>query len=131
MMVGGDRGVFERVEPVLRAIGPKVTYIGASGLAVQLKLAINHVLIVEVIAFCEGVALAEKGGIPREVAVDAMLKSVVASPVLAYRARSSSTAACPRCRSPTSTCSRRTSCSRSRTRAGSARRRRSAPRRAR
>ncbi|HTO48683.1 MAG TPA: NAD(P)-dependent oxidoreductase [Burkholderiales bacterium] len=85
VMVGGDRGAFERVEPVLRAIGPKVSYIGASGLAVQLKLAINHVLIVEVIAFCEGVALAEKGGIPREVAVDAMLKSVVASPVLAYR----------------------------------------------
>ena len=39
----------------------------------------------EVIAFGEGVALAEKGGVAREVAVDAMLKSVVASPVLGYR----------------------------------------------
>ena len=35
---------------------------------------------------CEGVALAEKGGVAREVAVDAMLKSVVASPVITYRA---------------------------------------------
>ena len=85
VMVGGDRAAFERVQPVLLAIGPKVTYIGASGLAVQLKLAINLVLMVEVIAFGEGVALAEKGGVPREVAVDAMLKSVVASPVLGYR----------------------------------------------
>ena len=85
IMVGGDRSAFERVQPVLLAIGPKVTYIGGNGLAVQLKLAINLVLMVEVIAFGEGVALAEKGGVAREVAVDAMLKSVVASPVLGYR----------------------------------------------
>ncbi len=85
IMVGGDKAAFERVKPLLLAIGPKVTHIGASGLAVQMKLAINLVLMVEVIAFCEGVALAEKGGVPREVAVDAMLKSVVASPVLGYR----------------------------------------------
>ena len=85
IMVGGDRSAYECVEPVLLAIGPKVMYIGGSGLAVQLKLAINLVLMVEVIAFGEGVALAEKGGVPREVAVDAMLKSVVASPVLGYR----------------------------------------------
>lgn len=85
IMVAGDRNAFERVEPVLAAIGSKVTYIGASGLAVQMKIAINLALIVEVVAFCEGVALAEKGGVAREVAVDAMLKSVVASPVLGYR----------------------------------------------
>src|SRR5262245_28372677 len=85
LMVGGDRAAFERVEPVLRAIGPKVTYIGASGLAVQMKIAVNLLLMVEVIAFGEAVALAEKGGVAREVAVDAVLKSVAASPVLGYR----------------------------------------------
>ncbi|MBA0086311.1 MAG: NAD(P)-dependent oxidoreductase [Acidobacteria bacterium Pan2503] len=86
LMIAGDQAVFERVRPVLLAIGPKVTYIGAQGLAVQLKVALNMTLVVEVIGFCEGVALAEKGGVPREVAVDAFLKSVVASPVLNYRA---------------------------------------------
>ena len=85
IMVGGDKSAFERVQPVLLAIGPKVTYIGDSGLAVQMKLAINLVLMVEVIAFGEGIALAEKGGVPREIAVEAMLNSVVASPVLGYR----------------------------------------------
>jgi len=85
IMVGGDRAAFERVQPALLAIGANATYIGDSGLAVQMKLAINLVLMVEVIAFCEGVALAEKGGVAREVAVDAMLKSVAASPVLGYR----------------------------------------------
>ncbi|MBI4206859.1 MAG: NAD(P)-dependent oxidoreductase [Betaproteobacteria bacterium] len=85
IMVGGDKAAFERVQPVLLAIGPKVTYIGASGLAVQMKIAINLILMVEVIAFGEGVALAEKGGVSREAAVDAILKSVAASPVLGYR----------------------------------------------
>jgi 3-hydroxyisobutyrate dehydrogenase-like beta-hydroxyacid dehydrogenase len=85
VMVAGDKAAFERVEPVLRAIGPKVTYIGTNGLAVQMKIAVNLLLMVEVIAFGEAVALAEKGGVAREVAVDAVLKSVAASPVLGYR----------------------------------------------
>lgn len=84
-MVGGDRAAFDRVEPVLYDIGSKVSYIGQGGQAVRMKVAINLALIVEMIAFCESVALAEKGGIDREVAVDAMLKSVVASPVMGYR----------------------------------------------
>ena len=85
IMVGGDKKAFDKVEPVLRAIGPKVTHIGESGLAVQMKIAVNLLLMVEVIAFGEAVALAEKGGVKREVAVDAILKSVAASPVLGYR----------------------------------------------
>jgi len=86
VMVGGEQAAFERVQPVLLAIGPKVTHIGAQGLAIQLKVALNMTLVIEVIGFCEGVALAEKGGVPREVAVEAMLKSVIASPVITYRA---------------------------------------------
>ncbi len=85
LMVGGDRAAFERVRPVLLDIGAKALYIGPSGQAVQMKLAINLVLMVEVIAFGEGIALAEKGGVGREVAVEAMLNSVAASPVLGYR----------------------------------------------
>jgi 3-hydroxyisobutyrate dehydrogenase-like beta-hydroxyacid dehydrogenase len=85
VMVGGHPEAFERVKPVLEAIGPTVTYIGASGMAMQMKVAINLCLIVEMVAFSEAVALAEKGGVDRAVAVDAMLKSVVASPVMGYR----------------------------------------------
>jgi 3-hydroxyisobutyrate dehydrogenase-like beta-hydroxyacid dehydrogenase len=85
IMVGGDEAAFERVKPVLLAIGPKVTRIGRNGLACQMKIAVNLLLMVEVIAFGEAIALAEKGGVAREVAVDAVLKSVAASPVLGYR----------------------------------------------
>jgi 3-hydroxyisobutyrate dehydrogenase-like beta-hydroxyacid dehydrogenase len=86
VMVGGDKNAFDKVRPALLAIGPKVTYIGPSGSAVHLKVALNMALVIEVIGFCEAVALAEQGGVAREVAVDAMLKSVIASPVLSYRA---------------------------------------------
>src|SRR4030088_1926245 len=85
LMVAGDKAAFDRIEPVLLAIGPKVTYVGGIGLAVQMKIAVNLLLMVEVIAFGEAVALAEIGGVARETAVDAILKSVAASPVLGYR----------------------------------------------
>jgi 3-hydroxyisobutyrate dehydrogenase-like beta-hydroxyacid dehydrogenase len=85
LMVGGDFATYERVKPVLLAIGPKITHIGGNGLACQMKIAVNLLLMVEVIAFGEAVALAEKGGVAREVALDAVLKSVAASPVLGYR----------------------------------------------
>jgi len=85
IMIGGDEAAYERIKPVLLAIGPKVTRIGGNGLACQMKIAVNLLLMVEVIAFGEAVALAEKGGVERHVALDAMLKSVAASPVLGYR----------------------------------------------
>jgi 3-hydroxyisobutyrate dehydrogenase-like beta-hydroxyacid dehydrogenase len=85
IMLGGDEASCERATSMLLAIGPKVTRIGANGLACQMKIAVNLLLMVEVIAFGEAVALAEKGGVDRATAVDAVLKSVAASPVLGYR----------------------------------------------
>ena len=85
IMIGGDEAAYERAKPVLLAIGPKVARIGGNGLACQMKIAVNLLLMVEVICFGEAVALAEKGGVARAVALDAILKSVAASPVLGYR----------------------------------------------
>jgi 3-hydroxyisobutyrate dehydrogenase-like beta-hydroxyacid dehydrogenase len=86
VMVGGDRAAFEHVEEVLHAIGPKVTYIGPNGQAILTKVAINLALVVSVTALAEGVALVEKAGVDRTAVVDAVLKSVIASPVIGYRA---------------------------------------------
>ena len=86
VMVGGDRAAFDHVAHVLHAIGPKVTYIGPNGHAILTKVAINLALVVSVTAFAEGVALVEKAGVDRAAVVDAALKSVIASPVIGYRA---------------------------------------------
>ena len=84
-MVGGTRETFEKVLPVLQAIGPKATHVGANGLAVSMKIATNLSLAVQMLAFSEGVLLAEKSGIARETAVEVMLNSVMASPMVKYR----------------------------------------------
>lgn len=85
LMVGGDKEIFEQIKPILLAIGPKINYMGANGQAVLMKVAINLNLQVQIMGFYEGLVLAEKGGIPRETAMEAMLNSVIASPSLKYR----------------------------------------------
>jgi 3-hydroxyisobutyrate dehydrogenase-like beta-hydroxyacid dehydrogenase len=85
VMVGGRRETFERVKPLLLDIGPKVTYVGDNGLALAMKIAVNLSLAVQMMAFSEGVLLAEKSGIAREVAVDVLTHSAVASPMIQYR----------------------------------------------
>jgi 3-hydroxyisobutyrate dehydrogenase-like beta-hydroxyacid dehydrogenase len=85
IMVGGPEEAYERVRPLLLQIGPKVMRVGESGQALIVKLAINNTLVAEMVAFCENVAMAEKGGVKREVAVEALLQSVISSPMLQYR----------------------------------------------
>jgi 3-hydroxyisobutyrate dehydrogenase-like beta-hydroxyacid dehydrogenase len=85
VMVGGDRVAYEQVLPILQDIGPKVTYVGANGLAAAMKVATNLSLAVQMLAFSEGVLLAEKSGIARQTAVEVLLNSVIASPMVKYR----------------------------------------------
>jgi 3-hydroxyisobutyrate dehydrogenase len=85
MMVGGNRATFDRIKPILEDIGPKATYVGENGLALSLKIAHNLQLAVQMLAFSEGIMLAEKSGVPREVAVDVFTHAVVASPMVQYR----------------------------------------------
>ncbi|MFL5692169.1 MAG: NAD(P)-dependent oxidoreductase [Ktedonobacteraceae bacterium] len=85
LMVGGDKATFEQVKTILLDIGPKVNYVGDNGQAVLMKIGINLNLQVQLLAFCEGLFLAVKGGVPIETALEVMLNSVIASPSLKYR----------------------------------------------
>jgi 3-hydroxyisobutyrate dehydrogenase-like beta-hydroxyacid dehydrogenase len=85
VMVGGRKSTFDKIKPLLEDIGPKVTYVGDNGLALVLKIACNLSLAVQMLAFSEGVLLAEKSGIPRGIAVDVLANSAIASPMIKYR----------------------------------------------
>lgn len=85
VMVGGREDTFEKLRPLLLDVGPKVTHVGDNGVALSMKIALNLQLAVQMMAFCEGVLLAEKSGIAREVAVDVMIHSAIASPMIVYR----------------------------------------------
>jgi 3-hydroxyisobutyrate dehydrogenase-like beta-hydroxyacid dehydrogenase len=85
VMVGGRKETFEKLKPLLLDIGPKVTHVGDNGLALVMKIATNLSLAVQMLAFSEGVLLAEKSGIPRAIAVEVLTNSVVGSPMVKYR----------------------------------------------
>ena len=85
VMVGGRNDTFNKVKPLLEDIGPKVTHVGDNGLALAMKIAVNLSLAVQMLAFSEGVLLAEKSGVKRETAVDVLVHSAVASPMIIYR----------------------------------------------
>jgi 3-hydroxyisobutyrate dehydrogenase-like beta-hydroxyacid dehydrogenase len=85
VMVGGRKDTFDRIRSLLHDIGPKVTYVGDNGLALVMKIASNLSLAVQMLAFSEGILLAEKSGISRDVAVDVLTNSAIASPMVKYR----------------------------------------------
>lgn len=85
VMVGGLPESFERAKPILLDLGPKVTHVGDNGQALVMKIATNLNLTAQMLAFSEAVLLAEKNGIPRETAVDVIVHSAVASPMIQYR----------------------------------------------
>jgi 3-hydroxyisobutyrate dehydrogenase-like beta-hydroxyacid dehydrogenase len=86
IMVGGDEAAYRRVEPILRELGTP-THIGENGHGLALKLAINISLAVQMLAFAEGLLLAERSGVDRQRALDVMESSAIGSPML--RARTS------------------------------------------
>ena len=61
IMVGGDEQAYARVEPILRELGTP-THIGENGQGLVLKLAINISLAVQMLAFAEGLVMAERAG---------------------------------------------------------------------
>ena len=83
-MVGGDPAGFGRAEPILRELGTP-THIGENGQGLVLKLAINVSLGVQMLAFAEGLLLAERSGIDRKVAAAEMTASAIGSPMLKAR----------------------------------------------
>jgi 3-hydroxyisobutyrate dehydrogenase-like beta-hydroxyacid dehydrogenase len=86
IVVGGDAAALERVKAYLAVMGPGgLTHVGGLGIAKTMKIATNLGLAVQMLAFSEAVLLAEKAGIARATAVEALLKSVVASPMIKYR----------------------------------------------
>jgi len=84
IMVGGDEDAYRRVEPLLRVLGTP-EYIGENGQGLVLKLAINISLAVQILAFSEGLLLAERDGVDSRLAAEVMSTSPIGSPMLKAR----------------------------------------------
>src|SRR5919106_6962484 len=84
IMVGGHKDAYDQVEPVLEELGTP-SYIGGNGHGLVLKLAINVSLAVQMLAFSEGLWLAERDGVDVKLAANVMTESPIGSPMLKAR----------------------------------------------
>jgi 3-hydroxyisobutyrate dehydrogenase-like beta-hydroxyacid dehydrogenase len=82
---GGDTQALDRVRPVLEAFSQKIIHVGGNGQAISMKIAINLNLAPQLVSLFEAVLLAERSGIPRAQALEALLNSVAASTAMKYR----------------------------------------------
>lgn len=86
LFVGGESAALEQVRPVFERLGQKIIHVGANGQAAAMKIAINLNLATQLVSLFESLILAERSGIPRPKALEALLNSVGASPAMKYRA---------------------------------------------
>ncbi len=66
----GDAAVHWRCEPILRAIGRSVHYLGEFGRATQTKLVANHLVAVHVAAAAEALLLARRSGLDLDTTIE-------------------------------------------------------------
>jgi 3-hydroxyisobutyrate dehydrogenase-like beta-hydroxyacid dehydrogenase len=82
---GGSEADFERVRPLLAAIGDPVLRLGEVGSGALVKLAINAMIYATTQSLAEALLLAERGGADPVATYDAILASAAAAPVVGYR----------------------------------------------
>lgn len=82
IMVGGDRAIFERCEPVLRCMGDKITYVGESGSGEVVKLCNNLAISIIALANCEALALGVANGVPAEMIRSVLLNATASNYIL-------------------------------------------------
>src|SRR3984885_5055544 len=77
---GGERKVFEAVQPIFAPIAKQWFYMGPSGSGVAMKLVVNTLLGLGMQSIAEAVALGSGLGLPRDMLLDTLAKTAVVAP---------------------------------------------------
>jgi 3-hydroxyisobutyrate dehydrogenase-like beta-hydroxyacid dehydrogenase len=85
IMVGGDEETFEEFEPVLSAMGEKISLMGEVGSGSRMKLINNLIMGANMAVLSEGLALGEVAGLPVEKQLEVILAGSAASGVAQRR----------------------------------------------
>jgi 3-hydroxyisobutyrate dehydrogenase/2-hydroxy-3-oxopropionate reductase len=85
ILVGGDAAVLERVRPALASMGSRIFHLGGLGAGGAMKLAVNTVVYALNQGVSEGLVLAERAGVERQVAYEVFANSAIAAPFVHYR----------------------------------------------
>src|SRR5438477_691349 len=82
IMAAGNKGVFEKVKPVLEHLGQTVHYFGKTGNAAAMKLVGNLIVALEMEALAEGLVLAQKAGLDLKTVMEVVRVADFRSPLL-------------------------------------------------
>jgi 3-hydroxyisobutyrate dehydrogenase-like beta-hydroxyacid dehydrogenase len=82
VLAGGERGVFERVRPILQTLGETVHYMGETGAGAAMKLVGNLVVASQLEALGEAMVLATKAGLRAEDVLGVLKVTDFRSPIL-------------------------------------------------
>src|SRR5919106_6656312 len=85
IMVGADEQTFGEFEPVLAAMGEKISHLGEVGSGARMKLINNLILGATMAVLSEGLALGEAAGLPVEKQLEVILAGGAASGVAQRR----------------------------------------------
>jgi len=85
-MIGGNKEILDRVEPVLQAVGKRFFLLGPNGSGQTVKLAMNLILALEVQALAEGLELVARAGVAGERLIEVLQSSMGRAPVLDVKA---------------------------------------------
>jgi 3-hydroxyisobutyrate dehydrogenase len=85
-MMGGEKETFERVRPVLEAVGKRFFLLGPNGAGQTVKLAMNLILALEVEALAEGLELVASSGVDGAKLIEVLQSSMGRAPVLDVKA---------------------------------------------
>ena len=82
LMCGGQRGIFNRVRPVLEKLSAAPRYIGPTGRAAQVKALVNMVMNINTAALAEGLGLGRALGLDLDLLREVFAQTGAASQVL-------------------------------------------------
>ena len=82
IMAAGNKGIFEKVRPILEKLGQTVHYFGKNGNATAMKLVGNLIVALELEALSEGLVLAQKAGLDLKTVMEVVKVADFRSPLL-------------------------------------------------
>jgi 3-hydroxyisobutyrate dehydrogenase-like beta-hydroxyacid dehydrogenase len=85
ILVGGEKAVFERCQPIFAVLGKRAFHFGGYGQGANAKLSINMMLGLTLQALAEAVVLGEKSGLDTNMLLDMIADAAVASPIIAMK----------------------------------------------
>ncbi len=85
-MVGGDKKVFDAVQPLFEPMGKQIFYCGGVGMGLNAKLTQNLVLSNILCAFNEGIVLATKAGVDPKLMIEILDKSAAKCGLVNFKA---------------------------------------------